>query len=369
MKEESARILLNKIMGWIKPEDAVGEHPDLQALSVFGYDDYQQFTPAMRFIESLAIWLNRFPQEYRTVAYKFIKNRLLFITRPQMEHIVSIAYQDYMIPVLLRNASEESGIPEWNISKISKSVEYQILHNQCLFLGLSDGSHIDVFRRSSPDIDHEQVFRTHEINQPRAENMLKKLKERLSKFSEQKPDNYFKTVFLLDDFTASGVSYLKADAKEPNGVKGKIAQFLNSIKNKEDPISKLVNLDDLKIYVILYVATESAILYIQKLGETAFGKIPFSVIPIHIIPDSIKFNPTIETEFFKLVEQKQYGWKNIVDEHYQQGDVEKVYLGFNEGALPLVLYHNTPNNSLPILHRNDTKTPFKGLFPRISRHH
>lgn len=368
MKEESARVLLNKIMGWSKPGEAAEEHPSLQALAIFGYDDYQQFAPAMRFIESLAIWLNRFPSEHRKAAYGFIRNRLLFITRSQMEHIVLNSYQDHIVPILLKTASEESKIPEWHISKLSQSKEFKTLHNRCLFLGLSDGSHIDVFRRSNQNINHEQVFRTHEINERRKESMLRKLKNRLQVISEKSPTN-FKMVFLLDDFSASGRSYLIEDPKELNGIGGKIANFLNAIKDTNDPISKLVNIDDLKVYVILYVATETAISHIQELGNKAFGKIPFSVIGIQIIPDSIKFDPAADSEFFELVKQDKYGWENLVDAHYQQGKTEKPYLGFDEGGLPLILYHNTPNNSLPILHRNDSNTLFKGLFPRVSRHH
>ena len=47
----------------------------------------------------------------------------------------------------------------------------------------------------------------------------------------------------------------------------------------------------------------------------------------------------------------------------EEGDTEKLYLGFHSCALPLILNHNTPNNSLPILHQNYEGVEFKGLFP------
>ena len=74
-----------------------------------------------------------------------------------MEQIVSIAYPYYIVPLLLNQVSKESikKIPRWNIAKLLKSTEFQILHNQCLFTGLSDGSQIDIFRRSSSKINHE----------------------------------------------------------------------------------------------------------------------------------------------------------------------------------------------------------------------
>lgn len=369
MKEDSAKNLLNKIMGWKSAKDVDSEHTDLQALAEFGYDNYQQFKPGMRFIESLAIWLSRFPQDKRKAAYDFIKDRLLFVTRPQMEHVVSTAYQDLVIPELLKQVSKDTGIPKWRIKKLYDSDEYKILHNQTLFLSLSDGSHIDDFRRSHGNINHEQVSRTHEISTRRAKKILSKLDERLKPYSKNKPKQYFRNIFLLDDFSASGISYIKKSSKEINGVKGKIGMFFDSINDSTDPLSKLINLDDLHVYTILYYATETAVNNIQTIGEETFKKIPFTVIPIQIIPDNIKFDENNEEEFASLVKEEKFGWENIIDDHHVEGNTDKPYLGFNGGGFPLVLYHNTPNNSLPILHRNDpTKTEFRGLFPRFSRH-
>ena len=67
-------------------------------------------------------------------------------------------------------------------------------------------------------------------------------------------------------------------------------------------------------------------------------------------------------------------WINIYqelkdDKAYNVGSTVRPYLGFDECALPVVLSHNTPNNSLPILWQDaDDDKQFKGLFPRISRH-
>ena len=370
MREDSAVSLLNKIMGWKTAEDTKNEHPDLQALAKSGYDDYKQFRPSMRFIESLALWLDRFPQEKREAAYRFVKNRLLFITGTQMEQIVSIAYTDYVIPTLIEQTANEYSdkFLSWEVKKIYDSDEFKILHNQCLFTGLSDGSHIDHFRRSNKMIDHEQVSRTHEINQPRAKKIKKKLEQRLESFSEKEPKPYFRNIFLIDDFSASGTSYLREDNDESSNVAGKIGGFYDSITNPKDPISQLVNYEDLRLFLILYVATEHAANTIQNIANEKFSSIPFTVIPIHVLPESIKFDEENEPEFFELVKEEKFGWENLMDQHIAQGGIDKPYLGFGQGALPLILHHNTPNNSLPILYRDDDRTKFRGLFPRVSRH-
>ena len=370
MKEESAVNLLNKIMGWKTAEDTKNEHPDLQALAKSGYDDYKQFRPSMRFIESLALWLDRFPQEKREAAYRFVKDRLLFITDIQMEKIVSIAYTDYVIPILIEQIANESSerFLSWEVNKIYDSDEFKILHNQCLFTGLSDGSHIDHFRRSNKMINHEQISRTHEINQTRTTKIKNNLKERLKSFSEKKPKPYFRNIFLIDDFSASGTSYLREDNDEPNNIAGKIGGFYNSITNPKDPIFQLINCEDLHLFLILYVATEYAVNTIRNMANEKFPSISFTIIPIHILPESIKFDEVNEPEFFELVKEKKFGWENFVDQHIAKGGTYKPYLGFGQCALPLILHHNTPNNSLPILHRDDDRTKFRGLFPRVSRH-
>ena len=368
MRRETAEKILNKVMGWKTTTDMKNEHPDLQALAKSGYDDYKQFRPGMRFIESLTSWLNQFPQEKRNAALKFVKDRLLFITEEQMEQMVSIAYPHHVIPILVEQiANENSGrFNQWDAKKIFESDEFKILHNQCLFAGLSDGSHIDHFRRSSKMIDHEQISRTHEINQARADKIKEKLIQRLKTHADKNPKPYFRNVFLIDDFSASGASYLrKYNANKPAG---KIAAFFNSITDDNDPVSKLVSRDDLRLFLILYVATERTINTIQKIADMEFGPLSFTVIPIHILPDSIKFDERRESGFFELVKEERFGYEKLLDEHIARGGTEKPYLGFAQCALPLILYHNTPNNSLPILHRADDKTTFRGLFPRTSRH-
>ena len=59
----------------------------------------------------------------------------------------------------------------------------------------------------------------------------------------------------------------------------------------------------------------------------------------------------------------EYFDHKIVDSHYKKGKYDNPYLGFDECSLPLVIYHNTPNNSFPIIWAGE-----KALFPRVTRH-
>ena len=56
MRDALAERLLANVMAW-SPTDVARERPILQALALLKYDEYQQFSPGMRFVESLALWL------------------------------------------------------------------------------------------------------------------------------------------------------------------------------------------------------------------------------------------------------------------------------------------------------------------------
>ena len=137
-----------------------------------------------------------------------------------------------------------------------------------------------------------------------------------------------------------------------------------------DNFKVLVNLEDLKIWVILAVATEHAIERLNTIVtewiENEGLKINISIIAIQIIPEFVKIDPKENSDIKNLLEK--YFDNGIVDEHYRKGKYENPFLGFDECALPLILSHNTPNNSLPLLWFDPIKSQHRGLFPRVSRH-
>lgn len=361
MNADLAARLLHKVLKW--SHEGVGDElQKLAALGDSGYDDYRMFEPGMRFVESLARWLKQFPSDKRKAAYEFVKDRLLFITRAQMEQIVSVAYEDHVVPILTDQVSAESHgkFCPWQVQEMAGSPEFKALHDRCLFMGMSDGAHIDEFRRSNGRISHEQVTRTHEINRARARKLLRELGLRTGNSDPQ----YFRNVFLIDDFTASGTSYV--NESNPSRLKGKIASFYTAITDPDDPLHELVRQDDLRVYVILYVATKDSIETLRSRCDRRLEKVRFKMVPIHVLPESVKYDDVKDQTFKELVDK--FGWQDIMDEHWREGGTKDPRLGFADCALPLILHHNTPNNSLPILYRNDGKSDFEGLFPRVTRH-
>ena len=73
MKDALAERLLAEAMEWSQ-EDVARERPILQAMAEYKYDEYQQFFPGMRFVESLALWISQFRStEEKEIAYEFTR--------------------------------------------------------------------------------------------------------------------------------------------------------------------------------------------------------------------------------------------------------------------------------------------------------
>ncbi len=133
MKDQLAEELLAKVMGWKSPQDFVEHGLPLQAIAAYKYDEYQQFSPGMRFIESLALWLGQFETiEQRRAALKFIRDRLVFISSAELNHLVSISYPDHIRPFLLSKAASESGLMKWHRGKVANSLEFRARERRCL---------------------------------------------------------------------------------------------------------------------------------------------------------------------------------------------------------------------------------------------
>lgn len=364
MRDPLAEWLLAAVMDWSQ-EDVARERPILQAMAAYKYDEYQQFSPGMRFVESLALWLSQFKTvSEKNIAYDFVKKKVVFCSAAEMTHLVGMAYPDHIRPILLRSAAAATGISAWQVAKVAQSLAFVTLQRSCLFLGLSDGARIDVFRRhNSHDLSHEQVYPIYEISSGRGAVLISKLRASLAGFSAPSAANAkFTTVVLMDDFSASGVSYLR---KESDGYDGKIAKFFNYVGDPKNDVSKLIDLQETEFYVLLYMATEQAKAYLEEnLAEMATAKgVKCSIIVVDALGSEMKLAAGQGEPIEQLIDVHYDD--AIEDEHTKKGGSDLKY-GFAKCGIPLILSHNTPNNSLALLWAETDKV--RALFPRVTRH-
>ncbi|WP_316740660.1 hypothetical protein [Pedobacter antarcticus] len=364
MRIALAETLLIKIMKW-DDETIIVERPFIQAMANFKYDEYQQFSPGIRFIESMSQWLSQFTDSERAIAYKYVKENLIFISNEQMAHLVNICFAEKINPILLKKAAAVMDIPTYHVKSLHNSDSYKEIKRRSLFLGISDGAKIDQLRRSS-GINNEQVFSSYYIAEEKKEDMLKELKD-------EGYEGKFNSVYLIDDFTGSGLSYARL---EDGKMTGKLIKFLKLIFNidgagdEKSVLSELINTQQLDFHIIFYIAREHSLNYlieqIEKWKLENDLEFSFTVDAIQKIGDGFKDEVKSNFELLKL--SKTYITEAIIDRHFKKGKHDDYYLGFDECALPLILNHNTPNNSLPLLWWYPEDEQFRGLFPRVTRH-
>lgn len=364
MNDDLAERLLCNVMDW-EIHEVTQERSFLQAMAAFKYDEYHQFTPGMKFIESFALWLYQFTdRREREIAYNFIKNRLIFISSLEMMHLVSIAYADCIKPLLIKRVAYERGCSHFNVSRIAKSEDFHVLKRQSLFLGLSDGARIGMFRRFSRELSHEQIWAMYDISGEKAKDMHKKLRKDLSKFTGKSAEPRVKAIFLLDDFSGSGTSYLRI---ENNTYKGKIHRVYHQLCGSDGVLKPIVS-EDFMVYIILYVSTERAVHHIHSMMKNLFGnRCEHGVKAIQCIDSEYNIGKQDE-DFVENVIEKYYD-SRIEDEDTRRGGTKDLKFGFAQCGLPLVLHHNTPNNSIGLLWSYENEDyDLHGLFPRVTRH-
>lgn len=378
MRNDIAISLLSSVINDAANEEELTDFVRyFQTMAGYKYDDYQQYTTGQRFVETLARWLNYFPGSDRKIVLDFLRQKLIFISSPEMNLLAESCFPDALRKIMTDRVSESQRIPPYMLKEIMDSTEYNVLLRQSLFCGLSDGAKLDIFRRANTGIvSHEQIYLTYELSDSRVIKMKSELANDLKKekFLNRDPndeESKFKMLFLIDDFSASGTSYLKYDEKKRK-LKGKIAGLYEAlfpnVSNGEcdtqDAMRQCFH-KDLKIFIILYLCTTQAKETITKSFDKLFeqyGHKPELVI-LHELGELYKIKES--DAIYSVCLNDKYYDKDLIEDEHTQGNVK---LGFSDCRLPLILGHNTPNNSLPLLWSYDYSDIFKGLFPRIPRH-
>ncbi|GAA4149420.1 hypothetical protein GCM10022217_01290 [Chryseobacterium ginsenosidimutans] len=372
MRDDVVKALLEKVISSINyvDEDMTQSYIKyFQAIARYKYDNYQQYSAGLRFIETLAIWLEQFDSVDKKIALDFIMKRVVYISSSEINLIAESCFIDKLQYILIKITATQLDIPEYKLKYIEKSDEYKILKRQSLFCGLSDGARLDMFRRANTGIlTHEQIYLTYELSEQRISKMKDELIEDLNirfdlKLEPDSSEAKFKTLFLIDDFSASGTSYLKLSSS--GQLKGKIAGLYEDLFGEKTKIQSAFDKDNLKIYIILYICSTQAKETIESNFEKLFqlyGHKPDLII-MHELDDKYKINA--DEDIFNICKKDKYYDRELIEDKHTKTNIQ---LGFSECALPLILEHNTPNNSVPLLWTYDYSEIFTGLFPRIPRH-
>jgi hypothetical protein len=368
-RDLSLRVLA-QVMAW-SDERASHEYAWLNFMGSLKYDSYSDFRAGMRFTESLATWLQQFPAAERETAYSFIRNRLVFIGISETEHLVEQFYPRVVHERILRTVASRHGVPDYRaLAAPLMRQEMDQLLRKTLFLGLSDGARIDVLRHTNAGrLNNEQIVPTTQLDPEKWQGLLADLRKSLGDDSAK-----FEAVYLVDDFTATGTSFLRPGEK-PDTWKGKLKKFRDSIIPVKDEILS----DDWSLYVHHYIASFAAkeklqesinksSSYFEDMGWGApllsYGTVLHENLPLSVVNGDNDFMALTDAYYDPAIET----------EHTRVGGVDRINLGYGGCALPVILEHNTPNNSVALLWAetpggtDPTVHAMRPLFRRRQRH-
>lgn len=357
MRSDLAERLLKALMEWDVPRFG-SEVARVQMLASLKYDEYGGYRPGVKFAENLARWLEQFEPAERDVAFDFVMQRLVFISNGEIDHLIEVAYPDVLERRLLRRSACDLGLPSYRVQAIATDKEFLALRRRTLFLGLSDGARLDALRRAS-GLSHEQFLQDYLVDVDQAASAKTELGKALAK-QNLPGEPTFRQVVLVDDFSGSGRTLVRLEG-DPPVRKGKLVKFAERLNQLRE---HGVVADDVQVALLLYVATAQAVEHVTE-TKADFGMATWTIDVVQSLVPEVR------------VDQTDPAMVDLCHAYYDPGTADEhkadTPVGYDDCALPLVLGHNTPNNSVCLLWAEtgggDHKDGRRALFPRYERHH
>lgn len=352
MNQDLGFNILSRILDW-SDERARKEFEWLRLMARLKYDGYRDFQAGMRFIESLATWLQQFTKAERETAYRFLRSALVYIGPSEMQRLVEQFYPREVRDRLMRMIAARRSIPLYRLLADEEATDaVKRLRRQTLFMGLSDGARIDIVRHSNVDLlTNEQLVVATQVDTNKWKDLLDKLREDL-----KDNDVRFAMVYLIDDFMGTGTSLLSYN-EEKQKWSGKLIRFKKSMEDAADSLQGDQLFEpEWHLCVHHYVGSAHATKAIQDRAEKAKATLEGSqwAKAIHfsfgtVLPDDLPIDKAAGRcdQFIDLT--RKYYDPILRTRHTDVGGVTHLGLGYGGCALPLVLDHNTPNNAVALL--------------------
>lgn len=377
--------LIASVMSWDN-ERATTEYAWLRLMSSMKYDGYSDFRAGVRFLESLVSWLRHFDPADRETAYEMVRQRLVYISASEMQRVIENFVPEVVTPYLRKAVASTMGnkpYEVWSTKEGAKAFSDRL--RRCLFVGLSDGSRIDVLRRAnSGRLSQEQVVPMMNVDHDKWEGLGKDLRDDL-----KDEVALFDDVYLIDDFTASGTTFIRF----PDGgaAKGKLAKFEKIVQDAREHLKEKFPLAaGYTLHIHHYISTAQARDALEGRIEEAAKKLPDRSYGDAVISEGLRLPPDLRlgsvartTSAITPTRPSDASYLGLCDTYYdhelflrlekhcrEAGQTDMKY-GYANCALPLVLEHNTPNNSVPVLWaetEGKSGPAMSPLFLRRDRH-
>ena len=380
MNQDLGLRILSQILDW-PDEHARKEFDWLRLMARLKYDGYRDFQAGMRFVESLVTWLQQYTKAERPIAYQFVRSALVYIGPSEMQRLVEQFYPRFVRERLIRTVAQLRGTQTYRVlADPGASAAVDRLRRQTLFMGLSDGARIDIVRHTNVGLlTNEQLVVGTQVDKDKWQDLRDKLREEL-----HDPNARFAIIYLLDDFMGTGTSLLRYE-DERRKWKGKLVKFRDSLEAAAAELGKDQLLEpDWRLCVHHYIGSADAHGAIERRALDAKAALasPMWSCPVDfsfgtVLPADLPIdkNPERFAQFLELT--RTYYDPVLRTKHTDVGKVNHLGLGYGGCALPLILDHNTPNNSVALLWAETeggqrdggiTAPAMRPLFRRRQRH-
>jgi hypothetical protein len=394
IKNTLALNLIADVMAWDNVR-ATDEYDWLRLMSVVKYDSYADFAAGSGFIEALVDWMRQFDKEDRETAYRLVKTRLVFISSAEMQRLIEAFLPEFVTPYLRSSVASDHDIQPYEVwADKEPSDAFADRLRKCLFVGLSDGSRIDILRRANAgELSQEQVVPMMNVDREKWISLGQDLKD------ECGDDAKFEDVYLVDDFTASGTTFIRLKDGQP---KGKLPKFEKMVSDARKvlgtafPIAK-----NYRLHIHHYVSTVQARQALLDRIEEVIPMLPAKSfqdeIAVHeslLLPDTLPLGTVCEgtpvgghveagTNGLRATYPEDRDYIDLCEKYYDPSEFKRLEVhcreaglttlcyGYGYCALPLILEHNTPNNTVPLLWSETgepTSPRTRSLFQRRDRH-
>jgi len=416
VKRDLALRLLQSILPGLIDEGVVANlFRELQFLADYKYNKYEMYHPGRLFLENLSLWLQQFNEEDRNTALDFLRKELIFISRQEFQQLAGVLYHDVIKRRQLDVAAAMGRYSQNKVRAIRESPEFRKVTRASLYVAMSDGARIDYIRRHNLEISNEQVLPYYDTSPEKVNQFLKDLRTGL-----RDPRATFRCLFLIDDFCGSGrtllrevvISHLGSSCELPAIPPLWRSRLRFNEENNEIELLYEGEISDLEWQALLkmgsgegYVSAINALVEKSKTRDTvlkgALFKAASGDLAKVLDPNAaVYFCPLLATEHARerltpLLSRLpgRFSQTRILPAAVINSDVEitsattpigalceKYYsddfgdhhtgcvkFGFDNCGLPLILHHNTPNNSIYLLWARK-REDFNPLFVRYERH-
>jgi hypothetical protein len=367
--------LIAEIMGWEEDDGtATREYAWLRLMSAVKYDGYADFRAGVRFLESLATWLKQFEVPDRPTAYEFVRRRLVYISPAELQRIIEAFVPEVVTPNLRHAVADELGIRPYEVwSAREGAAAFDRRMRTTLLVGMSDGSRIDVLRRANAGrLSTEQVVPMINIDNEKWRDLNEKLVDNLDSSAK------FESVYLIDDFIGSGTTFIRRNSE--GQWKGKLKKFNDLVLTARNELKHGFPLaDGYTLHIHHYISSHQASEALDERIAEADGEwTEKSYGAAHVteglcLLKHVQLNADNDRAMLDLCD-RYYDHSLFLgrEKHCRQAKQIDMKLGYANCAPPVVLDHNTPNNSIPLLwaetEGKNGAHAMQPLFRRRDRH-